>query len=654
MKLTTIAFKNVRKNLSFYSLYLFSVALILTVFFTFMSFSLNDIMMSKISEDGRVETMTRTISVFIMAFVLFYMSYSNQFFMKRRMKELGIYTLLGYRKSAMLALLTIENILISLGALLIGITMGALAHKGIIAGVSLLLNLEINTSSIPLFNGKAVFYSAVFVFAVILVLSLSNWRLLRKTTLLSLVRLEKTVEKPIKVRVSAAILGLLLMISGDLLAIDVIRGKESLWKSIGVAPMGLSMVLMIAVGTSFVIYSFLPYLFRKLEHRKSLLYKDIAIVTIPKFIYRIRTNAKTLIMLSLLIAGTLGVFGSTALTMYYPVAAVNRIIPSALEFPLEKPEQADRAVQALNEAIGSEQFTVQQSTLIKIQSQSDNLPAEYALGREPGFELMALSDYNRLLHQQGKKAEYTQLEETHSILIKYRSDPKQRDVGQIYRLSLPDNQLLDITVRDTTLSNPIGFNISVGTLIVSDEIYHRLSVLGLPEISVMSIDGKNLRDSKAAYEALRPVLKDNPYFASSYARTYDIMSGNSSTFLLLGFLTVLFFIAAGSILYFHNISAVSYEQSDYEILGKMGYSKKKIKKVIRNQILVMYAIPFGIGFIHSICGLICYKGLLIDDILGQSWQIFVPVAMALVIAGVIFGIYYLITRRTCYRTVFPR
>lgn len=654
MQLTTIAFKNVRKNLSFYSLYLFSVALILTVFFAFMSFSLNDIMMSKISEDGRVETMTRTISVFLMAFVLFYMSYSNQFFMKRRMKELGIYTLLGYRKSAMLALLTIENILISLGALLIGITMGALAHKGIVAGVSLLLNLQINTSSIPLFNGKAVFYSAVFVFAVILVLSLSNWRLLRKTTLLSLVRLDKTVEKPIKVRVSAAILGLLLMISGDLLAIDVIRGKESLWKSIGVAPMGLSMVLMIAVGTSFVIYSFLPYLFRKLEHRKSLLYKDIAIVTIPKFIYRIRTNAKTLIMLTLLIAGTLGVFGSTALTMYYPVAAVTRIIPSAMEFPIEKPDQADRAVQALNEVIDPEQYVAQQSTLIKIQSQSDNLPAEYALGREPGFELMALSDYNRLLHQQGKTADYTQLEDTHSILVKYRSDPKRRDVGQIYRLSLPDNQLLDITVRDTTLSNPIGFNISVGTLIVSDEIYHRLSGLGLPKISVMSIDGKNLRDSKAAYEALRPVLKDNPYFASSYARTYDIMSGNSSTFLLLGFLTVLFFIAAGSILYFHNISAVSYEQSDYEILGKMGYSKKKIKKVIRSQILVMYAIPLGIGFIHSICGLICYKGLLIDDILGQSWQIFVPVAMALVIAGVIFGIYYLITRRACYRTVFPR
>ncbi|WP_327204711.1 FtsX-like permease family protein [Paenibacillus sp. DMB20] len=134
MKLRTIAFKNVKKNLSFYSLYLFSVAFILTVFFTFASFSMNDIMMEKISEDGRVETMSRTISVFLMAFVLFYMSYSNKFFMKRRMKELGIYALLGYRKSAMLKLLTIENVLISLGALLIGIAWGPWPIKESLSG----------------------------------------------------------------------------------------------------------------------------------------------------------------------------------------------------------------------------------------------------------------------------------------------------------------------------------------------------------------------------------------------------------------------------------------------------------------------------------------------------------------------------------------
>lgn len=83
MSLFAIAFKNVKKNISFYFLYLVSVAFILTVFFSFVSFSMNGVMLAKISEDGRVETMSRTIAVFLMAFVLFYMSYSNQFFYEK-------------------------------------------------------------------------------------------------------------------------------------------------------------------------------------------------------------------------------------------------------------------------------------------------------------------------------------------------------------------------------------------------------------------------------------------------------------------------------------------------------------------------------------------------------------------------------------------
>lgn len=99
MKLSAIALKNLKRNFSFYSLYLFSVSFVLMIYFCFTSFSMNQIIMEKISSDGRVETMCRTVAVFIMAFVIFYMFYSNSFFMRRRMRELGIYSLLGYRKS---------------------------------------------------------------------------------------------------------------------------------------------------------------------------------------------------------------------------------------------------------------------------------------------------------------------------------------------------------------------------------------------------------------------------------------------------------------------------------------------------------------------------------------------------------------------------
>ena len=112
MKLSAIALKNLKRNFSFYSLYLFSVSFVLMIYFCFTSFSMNQIIMEKISSDGRVETMCRTVAVFIMAFVIFYMFYSNSFFMRRRMRELGIYSLLGYRKSTILKLLIFENVMI--------------------------------------------------------------------------------------------------------------------------------------------------------------------------------------------------------------------------------------------------------------------------------------------------------------------------------------------------------------------------------------------------------------------------------------------------------------------------------------------------------------------------------------------------------------
>lgn len=64
MNCLSMACKNLRKNFSFYGLYLLSVSLVITVFFAFTSFSMNHVMLEKISSDGRVEAMCNTISVF--------------------------------------------------------------------------------------------------------------------------------------------------------------------------------------------------------------------------------------------------------------------------------------------------------------------------------------------------------------------------------------------------------------------------------------------------------------------------------------------------------------------------------------------------------------------------------------------------------------
>lgn len=124
---------------------------------------MNHVMLEKISSDGRVEAMCNTISVFLMVFVVFYMAYSNRFFLRRRTRELGIYTLLGYRKSAVLSLLILENAAVCLGAFIVGVFFGAIAHKGITAGITALLNLSADNGQIPLFNENAVI-KTVYVF----------------------------------------------------------------------------------------------------------------------------------------------------------------------------------------------------------------------------------------------------------------------------------------------------------------------------------------------------------------------------------------------------------------------------------------------------------------------------------------------------------
>ncbi|EJV63255.1 ABC transporter permease [Bacillus wiedmannii] len=652
MGLFTIAKKNLKNNFSFYSFYFISVAFVLMVFFSFISFSMNDIVMEKISSDGRVETMSKTVAIFVMAFVLFYMSYSNTFFMKKRMNELGIYSLLGYRKSTMLTLLTFENIVICFVALLVGIIFGSIAHKGIVEAIIKILKLQINTSKVPFINLDAVLFTFVFIFAVLFVLSLSNWIILRKSSLLTLVRMEQKEENKLKINTAFSLLGLFLILIGYFLAIDITRGTKSLWKTIGFSPIALVTMFSVILGTIFFIHSFLPYTIQKLKKNKIWFYKESNIIVIPNFIFKIRSKAKTLILLTLLTAGTLAIFSSTLLTLYYPVAATERIVPSAIEFPLENKEVANKALQTVQKTIGKESINYTETTIINVKSNSDSLPKEYSIKKENGFDLISESDYRELIHVQDKNVEFNHLAKDESILVKYRPEKEDLDKGKIYTLNVTPTTSIDVKVKDTTLLNPIGFANSVGTLIISDQLYKEIKTLELPQKTIVSFNGKDMRNNKAVYEHVAPLFKNNMYFTSSYQKNDYIIQQNSSTFLLISFVTIIFFIATGSILYFHNLSSMMSNKNEFIILNRMGYNKKKIKRIISKEIFSLFSIPYILGLAHSIFALVAYKTALMDDLLGKSSAFILPILFAVIIFTVVYIVYYLLTKRACYKIIF--
>lgn len=664
----SMALKNLKNNFSFYALYLLSAAFVITIFFAFTSFSMNKVMLEKISNDGRVETMCNTISVFLMAFVVFYMSYSNRFFLRRRTKELGIYALLGYRKSTMLSLLMTENLLTCTGAFIAGILLGGFFHKGIVFGITKLLDLAVNHSEIPFFNPNAILKTACFIFTVVIVLALSNGRFLFKTSLMDLVRYEKSAEKKMKFHAVLSVIGFLAVISGYCLALDILRGAESLWITVGFYPVGMLTFALILSGTVLFIESSLPFAVQAGKKNKRKFYTETKIITTPGFIYRIHSNSRTLIMLTLLSAATLTVSSVMALTLYYPIAAVSRMAPSEIECRIEEENEITTIKEIVNTYSSDADVTFLQTDLYKVASTAKQLPMEYSIGtskgdadnekilREAGFECISYSAYKALLEAQGRTKvleHLAALNKDECILIKYQPDPDNNETDSVYPL-LIGNEEIPVIVTSATLDNPISFANSVGTLVISDDLYHTIAEQSVPAVKILSINGKSIEDNEALFQALSDYLPGSPYLQGNSHRVHEIFSLNSSTFLLIGFLVVLFFIAAGSILYFNNVSAVTDSKSDYEILWKMGYTDKRIKKIIKKQTAAFFSIPFLFGLADCIFGTLVYKSALMQNILGNSPLLYAPTMAAIILTFLIYLGYYHITVHTCCKAVLTK
>ncbi|MCU9807670.1 FtsX-like permease family protein [Paraclostridium sp. AKS46] len=192
--LIKIASSNLKKNFSFYKLYILSLTIIISIYVTFQSFANDTIMISKISSDGRVESMSNTINIFFIGFVIFFMLYFNSFFLKKRSKELGIYSLLGFSKKKISLLLVYESTILTIISFLLSILLGSILY--IVVNKLLITVLEIREVSLNQFiNTTAVYNSFLLILIMTITIIISNIYELKKLTLINLVNLSKKKEK---------------------------------------------------------------------------------------------------------------------------------------------------------------------------------------------------------------------------------------------------------------------------------------------------------------------------------------------------------------------------------------------------------------------------------------------------------------------------
>ncbi|BCC53678.1 hypothetical protein BC30052_3134 [Bacillus cereus] len=76
--------------------------------------------------------------------------------------------------------------------------------------------------------------------------------------------------------------------------------------------------------------------------------------------------------------------------------------------------------------------------------------------------------------------------------------------------------------------------------------------------------------------------------------------------------------------------------------------------MISKEIFTLFSIPYIIGLTHSIFALVAYKTALMDDLLGKSSAFILPILFAVIIFTVVYIVYYLLTKRACYKIIFNK
>lgn len=634
MTLFDLAKKNIRHNFVHYFLYFASMIFSIMIYFTFLVLSKDPSVVERIDKSTKLSTAFSTSSVILLIFVAIFILYSNNFFTRKRKKEIGLYSLLGLRKREIGRMLFYENFLMGLGALVVGILAGTLLSK---IFVTILLNL-INIENIGgfAFSWDAVIQTSIVFLIITLFTSFSGYRIIYRTTLLDLFHSEAKREKSPKPSFILALLSILLIILGYTIAGQPLESKGSLWVKLGF-PIGAFVILAsVIIGTALFITFFLPYLLAKLRNNKKLFYKGSNIISTSQLTFRISSNAKTLIVISILSATTLSVIDTISSIYYQANKSAGTTAPSSFEYVIPKDAKTNNTILKTAESDPEHPVEFKEESTYYVVKAKETDPdfIEYSINE--GFPVISESDYNELVKKQETPEDIVQLKDNQAqMVLSFTYDERSRNemVGEKYTLASPGNPTVQIksVVQDSPLGNVQGL------LVLPDKQVAQIATdKNIPSVNLESISIKNPKKAQELDEKLQAVVPKDSMLLS-YTATYQEIITVTGVLLFIGmFIGFVFLAATGSIIYFKQLTEAYNDIGTFDILQKIGLNRKDIRKTLAKQLLVVFLIPLVIGILHSSFALIGLSHMLALDLT-------MPVIISTGIYTLMYIVYYFLT-----------
>ncbi|MBJ8111823.1 ABC transporter permease [Bacillus cereus group sp. N6] len=632
------AFKNVTRNARAYFAYFVSSAFSIAIFFSFAVYLFHP-KLHMTGVNAALNILMTISEVVIVFFSFFFLLYSIGTFLKVRKKQFGILTVLGISQKQLKRLVFLENMLIGVLSIFFGIQLGLVFSQ-----FFLLVTAKItHVPGLYLYWPTSAIILTMIIFLGLFILVSSFTPMLIRTRKAVRLLKEGTKQKERKASVLISLFGATCLISGYVLAANPLY-FISLGDVIGILYAVTSIFVipsLVAAGTYFFFSQISFLLIRILKTRRKFYMKRINMLWISDLAARIRTNINMLFIVAML--STLAFTMITFLYGFGKFTKFDAVRENPFPFTyLSHTENtlADEHLNWLKQKFNEEQFTYKQfKTDIYEVSSAEETPQLYYAIKQSDYNILAKALNWENLHVKNNES-YILIKDLDNQVFETLHDQKTRNA-----LTLNQNSL-QLHIKEYKSYNPFPNRLISQLLVLSDENVEALSSAS-KQMSVYSFkvnDWEKANNIGSAFvekidnDEIKIQAEHPPFHASEASDSLYTTKLNVASFFLIGtFLGVIFFIGAGSVLYFRMYTDLTSEQEKYVTITKIGLTEAEMKRSATIQLAILFFVPYIMASIHTM-----FATKMLQEVLHLSF--FAEITVVLMIFGTVEVIFFLLIR----------
>lgn len=617
---------NVLRNKRLYVAYFLSSMFSVMVFFTFAMFAFHPAFGGgEINENALFGMAVAGGIIYVFSF--FFVLYSMGSFLQSRKKEFGLLMMQGMSMRQIRFMVFLENMFIGVFATVIGIAVGTLFAKLILLIAENILVIE--ESLYFYFPLWAIVVTLISFILLFLVISFFVTFILRSKKLVTLIKADQQPKTEPKASIILTIFAVLLLAAGYMTAVLV--------KGAMVVVVMVPVIVVVTIGTYFLFTQLSVYMINFLKKRKRLFWKKTNMILLSDLSFRMKDNARTFFMVAIISTVAFSAIGTLFGFQTYLTGGMKEANPYTFTYnDYGDLDDSDLTEEQVNQDIDTINQLLEQR---KIKAKQATIEMKYfTTGKDEQTFIASESMYNAYADLLGKnkihleKNEMIGVEPSPAIMGGYAEEDEFVDqpVQLKNGAELKVKEVIDGIVLPELFAH----------YVVSDEAYEQLPdpVRSESYTAWKAAQGQDDAIIEVS-ETLTNELNETPPF-NFQANDFMIYTINKAygPILFIGlFIGIVFFVSAGSFLYFRLFTDLDEDKAKFTAIAKMGLTDKELKKVITRQTAILFFAPIIVALIHGAVALTALSHFFDYNLVRES-------SMVLGSFFVIQVIYFLIVR----------